>query len=369
LCDHRKVINRKVDLRWRAAPVHVPPLILAIAFLWVSTATPGQPFQAAPAAVLPPRLEAALSTIVRATPSERRLLLSGAPVTKFLDADPNVEVAVFAAVWINASPRLYVNAVRDIENFERGRSFLVTKRISTPPRLEDFARLRLTAEDLKDLKNCRVGDCQIKLGEQALKALRSKVDWREPTAEADAEAVFRRVAFDYVTGYLEGGNARLAVYRDGSKPTFVETEFRSMVDRMPELTSGLPELRRYLVDYPNVPPSGMTDFLYWQEVRFGLKPTIRISHLVIEERDEGVAVASKMLYASHYFWTALELRVLVPDPARGPGFWFVTVNRSRSDGLSGFTGRIIRGRVRDEVQKGTIAVLTATKSKLEAQAR
>jgi len=34
-------------------------------------------------------------------------------------------------------------------------------------------------------------------------------------------------------------------------------------------------------------------------------------------------VASKMLYASHYFWTALELRVLLADPARGAGFWFV----------------------------------------------
>jgi hypothetical protein len=74
-----------------------------------------------------------------------------------------------------------------------------------------------------------------------------------------------------------------------------------------------------------------------------------------------------MLYASHYFWTALELRVLVPDPARGKGFWFVSVNRSRSDGLSGFTGKIIRGKVRGEAEKGMIAALAATKSKLEGK--
>lgn len=76
-----------------------------------------------------------------------------------------------------------------------------------------------------------------------------------------------------------------------------------------------------------------------------------------------------MLYASHYFWTALELRVLLPDPARNPGFWFITVNRSRSDGLSGFLGRIVRGRVRNEVQSGTLAALTATKTKLEVLTR
>ena len=80
--------------------------------------------------------------------------------------------------------------------------------------------------------------------------------------------------------------------------------------------------------------------------------------------DETV-LASKMLYASHYFWSALEIRVLAPDPVRGTGFWFITVNRSRSDGLSGFIGRIFRGRVRREVQEGTVAALKLTKSRME----
>jgi hypothetical protein len=74
-----------------------------------------------------------------------------------------------------------------------------------------------------------------------------------------------------------------------------------------------------------------------------------------------------MLYASHYFWTALELRALVPDPQRGPGFWFVTDSRSRSDGLSGFVGRLLRGKVRAEAEKGTAAVLQLTKTRMEAK--
>jgi hypothetical protein len=72
-----------------------------------------------------------------------------------------------------------------------------------------------------------------------------------------------------------------------------------------------------------------------------------------------------MLYANHYFWTGLELRVLTSDLARGPGFWFVTINRSRSDGLSGFTGSIVRGRVHSEVQEGTLAALKSTQHFLE----
>ncbi len=96
-----------------------------------------------------------------------------------------------------------------------------------------------------------------------------------------------------------------------------------------------------------------------------MKPTIRINHVTITDQQTHVAVVSKMLYASHYFWTAIELRVLVPDPARGEGFWFVNVNRSRSDGLGGFTGSLIRGKVRTETEKGMQAALRITKTRME----
>jgi hypothetical protein len=107
--------------------------------------------------------------------------------------------------------------------------------------------------------------------------------------------------------------------------------------------------------------------VYWQEAKFGLKPTIRINHVAIQEGGDAIVVASKLLYASHYFWTALELRVLVPDPSRGVGFWFVSVSRSRSDGLSGFTGSIIRGRVREAARAGQESALLAMKKRLEAR--
>jgi hypothetical protein len=116
-----------------------------------------------------------------------------------------------------------------------------------------------------------------------------------------------------VTGYLAGGNGRLAVYRDNSRPTFVAEEFRSMVDQMPSLTTYMPDLRRYLLDYPNAPLPDSTSFLYWQETEF-------------------------------------------------------TINRSRSDGLSVFRGFIVRRRVRSEVQNGTLTALNMTKHMLE-QAR
>ena len=314
----------------------------------------------------PSRLDSYFKNVVKLTAEEQKQLLDGQPVTKLLAADESKEVAVLGAVWVNAPVRRYVDAMKDIENLETGGGFKVTKRISSPPQLADFAKLQLPQADLADLRNCRVDACDIKLGEQGLKRFQSQVKWDGPDANAEANRLMQQLAFEYVTGYLKGGNDSLAVYRDNQRPTFVAKEFRSMVDSMPELTTSMPDLRKYLLEYPKADLPGATSLLYWQETEFGLKPTIRVSHLTIREGPQDTVVASKMLYATHYFWTGLELRVLMPDQSRGAGFWFVTVNRSRSDGLSGFSGSMLRGRVRSEAQEGTTRSLRATKQRLEA---
>jgi hypothetical protein len=315
----------------------------------------------------PSRLDGYFKNSVKLTAEEQKQLAAGQPVTKLLPGDATKEVAVFGAIWINAPIRRYVDAVKDIEKFERGDKFNVTKRISSPPRLDDFAELHLPEDDLADLRACRVESCEVKLGEDALNRFRSQVNWKAADANASANRLMRQLALEYVTRYLAGGNDGLAVYRDNSRPTFVAQEFRSMVDSMPELTTYMPDIRKYLLEYPKAGLPNATSLLYWQETAFGLKPTIRISHLTVREGPDDAVVASKMLYASHYFWTALELRALVSDPSRGPGFWFVTVNRSRSDGLSGFTGTVLRGRVENEVREGALAGLGTTKKMLEGR--
>jgi hypothetical protein len=340
-------------------------IVLAITLLAADTSHLSS--QSTSDAPFPSLLNTYISTHVRLTPAERTALVSGSPVTRLLDADPSKEVAVFGAVWVEAPPSTYVRLVKDIEHFEHGGPFLITKRISEPPQLADFAALHLPPQDLDALRTCTPGDCEVKLSAEALERIQKSVDWGKPTARAEAEALFRQVLYEYVLGYTQGGNERLAVYRDSQRPTFVATEFKSMVDRMPELGEYMPDLRSYLLDYPKVTLPNATAFLYWQEVQFGLKPTIRVNHLVIDNKPEFTGIAVKLIYASHYFWTALDLRVLVPDPARGKGFWFVNVTRSRSDGLSGFMGTMVRARVQNEVIKGMEHALKATKAKVEEQ--
>ena len=314
----------------------------------------------------PTRLENYMTNTVKLTVAERQRLFRGEAVTRLLAADETKEVAILGAVWINAPMHRYIQAVSNIETFERGGGFKVTRRVSSPPKFDDFRELRIPDEDLQDLRRCKVGDCEVKVAASALQRFHSEINWNAPTAKADAMAWLQRLALEYATSYLKGGDAELAVYRDNAHPTFVAQEFREMTGAMPELTSHLPNMRRYLLGFPKVGMPEVSSFLYWQETEFGLKPVIRLNHMIIRETAEDAVVINKMLYASHYFWTGIEIRALVPDPARGNGFWFATVNSSRSDGLSGFTGKMIRGRVRNEVEKGILAALQSTKQRLES---
>ena len=115
-------------------------------------------------------------------------------MTQLLETDPAKEVAIFGAVWVNAPIARYLSAVKDIESFEKGDNFLVTKRISNPPRLEDFDQLSLPPDDIADLRTCKVGDCEVKLGEAALTRIQKETDWSKPDATADVERSMRRLA-------------------------------------------------------------------------------------------------------------------------------------------------------------------------------
>ena len=347
--------------------IGVRPAALVVVFAGLCTASAVVVAQEFAAGRLPPAFADYLNRVVKMPAADQTKLLQGLPVTRLLDADPSTEVAIFGAVWVNAPITRYVAAVKDIEGFEKGHNFLVTKKISSPPQLEDFAQLTVSQEDFDDLRSCKVGSCEVKLGQAALTRLQRDVDWSRPGAKADVDRTMRALALDYVNAYLEGGNARLAEYRDSDRPRFIGKEFESMVDGMPSLGAYLPDIKRALVGFPTVSLPGSTSFLYWQQAKFGLKPTVRINHVMIVEQPDRTVVTSKMLYASHYFWTALELRVLAPDPSRGEGFWFASVNRSRSDGLSGFVGSLLRSKVRGEAEKGMQAALNATKTMLEGR--
>jgi hypothetical protein len=318
----------------------------------------------------PPQKVPSLSVLVDFTPEEIQALKAGQPVSKLLQSDPDYEVAVAGALWVNAPIRAYIEAMKDIEHLEHGHGFLVTKRISDPPRPEDFAALQLPDKDIEELKKCRAGDCGIKLDKSAIERIQTEIDWTKPTAKDDVNALLRQMALEFVTAYEREGNKALVVYANKKQPVDIAKQVDTIVDEMQPLWRVEPDLRRYLLEYPQAKLPKSTSFLYWQMVNFGIRPVFRINHVVITETAGHTIVASKLIYATHYFWTALETRELIPD-ASGQGFWFADVSRGRSGSLakSGPKGHVIRDEVRKHSLKGLNEGMLGTKAFLEAKTR
>ncbi|MCI0409729.1 MAG: hypothetical protein L0191_14405, partial [Acidobacteria bacterium] len=196
-------------------------------------------------------LDRFLEKYIGFTDADLKAMDQGRAVVKMLETGLDREIAVFGAVWIEASPSLYLEKCKDIESFEKGSGFLYTKKIGEPPRPEDFANLRLNDQDIKALRNCKVGDCEIKLGAELLERVKKEIDWSAPDYRQRVDALTREAALDYVQAYQRGGNEELAVYRDKERPTYIAEEFRSMVEKSDFLPVYLPELHQYLLDYPS----------------------------------------------------------------------------------------------------------------------
>jgi hypothetical protein len=327
----------------------------------------------AAASAPPNEPDAVLDTFLREhflfTAAQLAAMRRGEAVAVDLPSTVAREIAVAGAVHIDAPADRTVELMRDVERLESGEGFLETRKLSAPPQLEDFADLRLPPTDVEDLKKCRPGKCDIKLGQGAFDLLKT-IDWRAPDAPAQVNLLARRTALEYVVAYQKGGNRELAVYRDTDRPQFIAQEFDELIGRVRDMPGPLPALADYLVQYPGVAPApGVEDFFYWSLAEFGLKPVVRINHVVIYPVPSGptrYAIATKQLYASHYFHTALEVRAVIDDGARPErAHYLVVLNAARSDGLTGMFGGMVKAKARSGSREGLKKALATIKRRCE----
>src|ERR1051325_4681593 len=85
---------------------------------------------------------------------------------------------------------------------------------SAEPSLNDLAGLTLEAGDIEDLKDCLVGDCQIKLSAPMIERFRKEIDWTRPDYQLAVTNLFKQILTDYVRDYRARGDAALIEYND-----------------------------------------------------------------------------------------------------------------------------------------------------------
>lgn len=298
-------------------------------------------------------------------------LRNGHTIVKSLPPRTHREVFLFGVVYVDAAPEAYLAIARDFERLRKLPNYLEIRLISDPPQLSDFQGLSFDSEDIKDLRNCKPGNCQIQLPASSITELQESVNWFAPDATDRLNHLIQKAALERTLAYRREGNAALGVYNDKHNPTEVPQQFAYMLSYYKAFPQRLPDFYNYLLAYPNQKPPNVEDTCYWTRVKFGLKPTVRFVHVVTMHGNiagaPGYGIAEKQLYSSHYFETALDLTFCVSgisDPKQ-PGFYLIKVLGSEQAGLTGFKGSFVRsaavGRSVSSLQKS----LTAIKNTLE----
>lgn len=304
-----------------------------------------------------------------------RDVLAGRAVAKNLDTPEAVDVSILGVVRIRGRAVQLVEEIRAIDTFEQKLNVEAVGRFADPPRLSDLEGLRLSGQDFRDLRRCRYGNCELQLSARAMDRFHTIVDWDDGYAEAQANRVYREMFFDVLRAYRIGGVAALGAYVDREPPTSIPAEVQGLANPA-DSPVPIDDLLRYLREYPWTTLPGAETFFYWNTGNFGMKSTTRLNQVVIHPVQEPTdvmpgaryVIATRQIYANHYFSATLELRTLIDDTSTGEeAFFLVYATRSRVTGLSGFFKALIRGTVKRRARSGMERYLSTTQAVLEAR--
>lgn len=313
-----------------------------------------------------------LTTAFDVTPAEIARLDAGQVVSRTLDVSHDREVATLGVVRIGATPEFYVQRLRDIATFKRDEAVLQIGTFGSTPRLDDVGQLTLEEADVRRLRECRVGSCGVQLSAAAIERFRTDVDWRGGDVRQRATQLMRRILVEYVARYVETGPTAAMEYGDTATRLDLGREFAALVEADTSTWQHIPALHRHLLEYPAVDADRTTDLVYWSKERVNRRPVISVTHLaVVPARDDSpvdFAVATKQIYAMHYFDASLGLTLLVRDRAAvQPATYVVYLNRSRIDLFDGMFGGLVRSVVRGKARTLVSEQLARLQRTLEPQ--
>lgn len=296
----------------------------------------------------------------------------GKPVALTLKPRTPAEIFVFGAVYINATPDSYYKFASDFSRLRKLSNYLGIEKFSDPPQLSDLKGFSFGSDDIKSLKKCKPGDCEIQLPASTITAMQKAINWSSPGANEQVNLFIQKLALQRLLAYQKEGNRILgAVYNDKQEPTNVAEQFKYIVSYSSVMPKYLPDFYSYLLNYPDSKPANVEDYFRWENVKFGLKPTLRIVQVITLHgngtNEPAYAIAEKQLYSSHYFETALNFTFCVNESGNSTqaGFYLIMVMGSEQAGLTGFKGSIIRRVAVDRSVSSLQATLTSIKNTLE----
>jgi len=237
------------------------------------------------------------------------------PVVKVMESRTPADIIVFGAVYINATPESYIEFVNDFHRLRTLPIYQAVAKFSNPPTVNDLNGFSFGAEDVKELRSCKLGDCKIQLPAESMEAYQKSIEWNAPDIQERVNKLLRQRTIERLQAYQRDGNRALITYDDKDEQLNTAKQFEAILSYAQTLPTNLPDFRQYLLAYPDAKPANAQDVFYWTNEKFGLRPTLRVIHVVTRKaqsaNEPAYAIAEKQLYASHYFQTALNLTFIV----------------------------------------------------------
>ena len=282
------------------------------------------------------------------------------PVVRLAPTSDKREIAVSGLVNVRAGAEEFLRSYREGMTRKTNPAILEIGSFSSEPSLNDLDSLTLDTADIEDLKDCVVGDCQLKLSASMIQRFSKEIDWDAPGYQLAATNLFKQMLLDYVRDYRTRGDAALIEYSDKRDEVSLAAEQQALNAASSYINDALAEAKSNL--------QLAEDSIIWSKIKFGLKPVIAINHVRIYRRssDAGpqVLIASNQIYANHYFNASLALTAFVNIPGANQGSYLVYENRSRADGLEGPFGKLKRGVVEKKALEGLKAILEHSQASL-----
>ena len=298
-------------------------------------------------------------------------LQQGETVVKLLPPQDKREVAVSGLVSLQVPAEVFLQSFRDSMIRKNNAAILEIGSFSSQPTLDDLKDLTIESRDIEDLKKCVVGDCQLKLSAMMIERFRKEVNWAAPDYSSQATQLLKGMLLDYVRDYQTRGDVALIEYNDRAKIVRLAKEQRALKAASNYIYDVLTNFPQYFRGFPRPNLVDVQNTIVWSKVKFGLKPVIAINHITIykNEKEAGpqVLIASKQIYANHYFDSSLALTAFINIPGASPASYLFYENRSRADALEGVFSKLRRGIVEKRAVDSLKGILEQSKVNVNAR--
>lgn len=101
---------------------------------------------------------------------------NGKAVAKVLKSRTPAEIFVFGAVYIKATPESYVKLAGDFDRLRKLPEFLAIGKFSDPPRAADLEGFKFDGDDIKSLRECKPGKCDVQMPAEAIENLHKSMN-------------------------------------------------------------------------------------------------------------------------------------------------------------------------------------------------